>query len=355
MDKIKEFQTYLYDWYKKSARDLPWRNTDDPYRIWISEIMLQQTRVDTVIPYYNKFIDKIPTVEDLASIEEDLLLKLWQGLGYYTRAINLKRAALIIVKEYNGIIPSSKEALVSLPGIGSYTAGAMLSIAFSQRVQAVDGNVLRILARVYGIREDIKEPAIKKMLTNIAEGLIPAENPGDFNQALMDLGATICLPAGEPKCSECPVRNLCAADQNDLTRNIPLKIRKKNREIEKRTVLILSKENLFAIRKRKPGNLLPNLWEFLNFEGHLTEEESHQIIKNLGLTVLDMQPILKSKHIFTHLEWHMIGFFITVSEPKECAGLMWASRDELKHQYSIPTAFKDYLKYILSLSLGYEN
>ena len=355
MDKINEFQTYLSEWYKKSARYLPWRNTDDPYRIWISEIMLQQTRVDTVIPYYNNFIEKIPTVKELASVDDEFLMKLWQGLGYYSRAINLKRAAEIIAKEYNGVIPSSKEALVSLPGIGNYTAGAILSIAFSKRIQAVDGNVLRILARVYGIREDIKEPGVKKNLSKIADDLIPAENPGDFNQALMDLGATVCLPTGDPKCSECPVRSLCAADKNDMTRDIPLKIRKKNREIEKRTVLILSYGSLYAIRKRKPGNLLPKVWEFLNFEGHLTEEETRQVIKDLGFILVDIQPIIKSRHIFTHLEWHMKGFLVTISSPAERTDLIWTSIEELNDLYSIPTAFRDYLEYIRKLSLGYEN
>ncbi len=350
MDKINEFQTYLSEWYKMSARNLPWRNTDDPYRIWISEIMLQQTRVDTVIPYYNRFIEKVPTVKDLAFIEEELLMKLWQGLGYYRRAINLKKAAEIIVKDYHGIIPSSKEALVSLPGIGSYTAGAILSIAFGQRVSAVDGNVLRILARIYGIREDINNHGIKKMLSQIAHDLIPIENSGDFNQALMDLGATVCLPTGDPKCYECPVRSLCAADQNDLTRNIPLKVSKKIRGIEKRTVIILSNGDLFALRKRESGILLPNLWEFLNFEGHLSEDESRQIIEDLGFTVVDMQPVEKSRHIFSHLEWHLKGFFGTVSNPTERVDLIWASKDELNDKYSIPTAFKDYLDYIRKFS-----
>ena len=307
MVNAAKFQS-LIKWYKKEARVLPWRSDPTPYKVWISEIMLQQTRVDTVIPYFLRFIAEVPSVRELALIEEEKLLKLWQGLGYYNRALNLKKAAQMIVEKFDGEIPSDMKDLVTLPGIGVYTAGAIASIAFGKPVPAIDGNVLRIIARITASREDIGDPKTKKMFEPVVTAMIPAEAPGDFNQALMDFGATICLPNGEPKCGECPVSGLCEAYKKGLTSEIPVMQDKKARRIEKKTVLLISYQDKFALRKRRENGLLPNLWEFPNVEGHLTPEQCRQVLSSQGITACEITGLPPSKHIFTHLEWHMKGY-----------------------------------------------
>ncbi|MBN7771783.1 A/G-specific adenine glycosylase [Clostridium aminobutyricum] len=341
---MKQFQSDLLVWYDKKARVLPWRSEPTPYRVWISEMMLQQTRVDTVIPYFMRFLTELPTIQDLAEVEEDKLLKLWQGLGYYNRALNLKKAAQIIVSKFAAQLPSEKEELVSLPGIGPYSAGAIASIAFGKAVPAVDGNVLRILSRLLASKEDITNTKIKKELEEIVTLLVPAERPGDFNQALMDLGATICLPNGEPQCTECPVQTHCKAYKEELTSDIPVKSVKKARAIDKKTVFVIIAEGKFALRKRDEGGLLPNLWEFPNVDGYLTQKQSEQLLQEMGITLKQIQPIKMSKHIFSHREWHMKGYFVE-GEVLSSSNFTWATEEEIRHQYSIPTAFKAFMKY----------
>ena len=338
-------QPLLMQWYKKEARVLPWRSDPNPYYVWISEIMLQQTRVDTVMPYFLRFIAEIPTVRDLADIDEEKLLKLWQGLGYYNRALNLKKAAVMIVGKFGGSLPSGMKDLMSLPGIGVYTAGAISSIAFGRQVPAIDGNVLRIIARITAGREDIGNAKTKKLFEPVVAAMIPAEAPGDFNQALMDLGATICLPNGEPKCGQCPVNGLCEAYKKGLTSEIPVMSNKKARRIEKKTVLLITCNNRFALRKRGESGLLPNLWEFPNVEGYLTEEQCRQLLLNWGFTGCRITELPPSRHIFTHLEWHMKGYFIRATQLRGLPDFVWANKDEIKSRYSIPTAFKTIIKY----------
>lgn len=312
-------------------------------------MMLQQTRVDTVIPYFKRFISEIPTVGDLAEVEEEKLLKLWQGLGYYNRALNLKKAARIIVQKYNGQIPSDIRDLRSLPGIGAYSAGAIASIAFGKAAPAVDGNVLRIIARITASRENIGDPEVKRQIESFVTDLLPSEHAGDFNQALMDLGAVLCLPNGEPKCGECPVNGFCEAYRLGVCAQIPVKRTKKKRSIEKKTVLVISSENRFALRKRSGDGLLPNLWEFPNFEGILTPEQCGQVLRDMNLSVQKIVPLKPSVHIFTHLEWHMAGFFVLTDKLKDSPAppdLIWASGEEIRRQYSIPTAFKEYIRYV---------
>lgn len=337
---IAEFQNLLMQWYKKEARVLPWRSDPTPYKVWISEIMLQQTRVDTVIPYFLRFIEEVPSVAALAQIEEEKLLKLWQGLGYYNRALNLKKAGLKVIEEFNGEIPSEMEDLMSLPGIGVYTAGAIASIAFGKAVPAVDGNVLRIIARVTASREDISSPATKKVFEPLALQLIPKDNPGDFNQALMDLGATICLSNGEPKCNECPVNSCCEAYRKDLTFELPVQSAKKPRKILKKTVFVISYKDSYALKKRPAKGLLANLWEFPNVEGHLNAEQGKQALNSLGLAAFEISKLPASKHIFTHLEWHMKSYLVKATELQASSDLTWATKEEINHRYSIPTAFK---------------
>lgn len=342
-EKVK-FQRDLIEWYNKEARDLPWRINPTPYKVWISEMMLQQTRVDTVIPYFTRFIAQIPTVQSLAEIEEEKLLKLWQGLGYYNRALNLKKAARIIVDEFNGRIPSETNELRSLPGIGAYSSGAIASIAFGKQVPAIDGNVLRIIARITASREDLGNPKTKKLFEPLVAELLPAEKVGDFNQALMDLGATICLPNGTPKCTECPLNHQCKAYKGGLTSEIPAKAVKKDRYVEKKTVLVISLNDKFALRKREGGGLLPNLWEFPNFEGDLNENQCEQTLGSQGIKIQKITALKSSKHIFSHLEWHMKGFFVLAEEAPNSLDFVWATKNEISRLYSIPTAFKEYLK-----------
>lgn len=344
MGMMKNIQLNLIAWYKKEARNLPWRNDPSPYKVWISEMMLQQTRVDTVIPYFIRFIDEVPTIKDLATIEEDKLLKLWQGLGYYNRALNLKKAAQIILNNYEGKIPSDIEELMTLPGIGPYSAGAIASIAFGIRVPAVDGNVLRVITRIIASKADIGDSKIKREIEAIVIDLLPLENVGDFNQALMDLGAGICLPNGEPKCVECPVKDYCKAYEEGIASEIPVKAIKKKRRIEKKTILVISCKDRFALRKRKSGELLPNLWEFPHHEGYLSELECENVLNSQGISILSITPLEPSKHIFTHLEWHMKGFLVSVEEGEDRSDYVWVSKKEINDQYSIPTAFKSYLK-----------
>ena len=344
MNNAKKFQSQLMQWYKTEARVLPWRSDPNPYYVWISEIMLQQTRVDTVIPYFLRFVANVPTVQALAGLEEERLLKLWQGLGYYNRALNLKKAAQMIVEKFGGSIPSDMKDLMSLPGIGVYTAGAISSIAFGKAVPAIDGNVLRIIARNTASSKDIGDPKTKKEFEPLVIELLPSENPGDFNQALMDLGATICLPNGEPKCGECPVSGFCEAYKKNLTSEIPVISDKKARRIEKKTVLLISYNGKYALRKRDENGLLPNLWEFPNVEGHLTEEQCSHILKELGIVAGEITALPPSKHIFTHLEWHMKGYFIRVSEFQDVSAFVWVTKEEIKNRYSIPTAFQSFIK-----------
>ncbi|HOU10095.1 MAG TPA: A/G-specific adenine glycosylase [Clostridiales bacterium] len=336
------FREQLMNWYRQEARDLPWRRDPSPYKVWISEIMLQQTRVDTVIPYFDRFVAEIPDVAALARVDTDKLLKLWQGLGYYGRALRLKEAAQIMVRDFGGEVPSGVKALASLPGIGAYTAGAIASIAFGERVPAVDGNVLRVIARLAADRGDIGEPDTRRRFTLLVTQMLPAEKAGDFNQALMDLGATVCLPNGEPRCGLCPARNSCEAFRQGLTAEIPVTTQQKKRRIEDITVFVISCDGRFALRKRDDKGLLPNLWEFPNTEGRLNAEAAAAFARSLGVTPIEVYELPEARHIFTHLEWRMKGYFIRAAQCGAGEPPVWATADEISRSYSIPTALKTY-------------
>ena len=256
----------LLQWYGDNARDLPWRKTADPYRIWVSEIMLQQTRVAAVMGYYERFLAAFPTVRDLAQAPEERLTKLWQGLGYYSRARNLQKAARQIEEQFGGAFPAEYDAILSLAGVGEYTAGAVASIAFGIAVPAVDGNVLRVVTRILGDRSDITRPAVRQEVRRLLLRVIPKNAPGAFNQALMELGATVCLPNGAPLCENCPVRELCLARAEDAAAEIPVKTPKKARRVEERTVYLLFYRGRVALRRRPERGLLAGLWEYPNLE-----------------------------------------------------------------------------------------
>ncbi len=339
---IKEFSRILLHWYDHNGRNLPWRTDPTPYRVWISEIMLQQTRVDTVIPYFERFMEEAPTLEDLVKLPEERILKLWEGLGYYSRARNIKKAAHIIQDSFCGEVPSDFNDLLSLPGIGPYTAGAIASMAFQVKVPAVDGNVLRILARITANHGDIKSTKVIREIEALVKDLLPEDRPGHFNQALMDLGATICLPNGAPKCIECPMQYICKAYAKGLATHLPVKAKKKPRKIEKKTVLLIQYRDQVALWQRPSKGLLSNLWEYPNVEGHLSLEELNKSLEEWGITPKEIQPLADSKHIFSHLEWHMIAYHVTVREVPGDFHPTWASKEELIEQYSIPAAYKAY-------------
>ncbi len=336
-------------WYAANRRDLPWRNTTDPYRIWLSEIMLQQTRVEAVKPYYARFLETCPTVESLAALPQEQLMKLWEGLGYYSRARNLQRAAVDIVEKHGGKLPASYEALRALPGIGDYTAGAIASIAFGIRVPAIDGNVLRVLARLCGSREDIALPATKLAWQRELAPLVP-EAAGDFTQSLIELGATVCVPNGEAQCARCPLSPYCVAAKEHLTDEIPVRSAKKPRRIESKTVLLIRDGEHTALHKRPESGLLAGLFELPNVEGHVEADKLPALIRSLGFEPLRIERIEASKHIFTHIEWHMIAYDVRITPEFDGlhgrSGMLLVENQELRRNYAVPSAFSAYKKYL---------
>ena len=330
----------LMAWYDVHKRTLPWRGEKDPYKIWVSEIMLQQTRVQAVLGYYARFMSKLPTVHDLAAVEEEELLKLWEGLGYYSRARNLRRAAQVIVEQYGGEFPRTAAELKKLPGIGDYTASAIASMAFDEPIAAVDGNLLRVASRVADIRDDIMQEKTKREMRALLNEVIDGARSGEWNQAMMDLGATVCLPNGAPLCEKCPLRRLCAAYRNGMTELLPVRAAKAARRVEERTVLLLFREGKFALRKRPTKGLLASLWEFPNDLGNLDEAGAAIAAAKLGLAAKSAERLESAKHIFTHVEWDMSGWFVEVTGEGE--NLVWVDGGALE-RYAVPSAFRAYL------------
>ena len=336
----------LLTWYDAGRRILPWRENPTPYHVWLSEIMLQQTRVEAVKPYYDRFLKELPDITSLAAAEEEKLLKLWEGLGYYNRARNLRKAAIQIVSEYDGEMPADYDRLVRLSGIGSYTAGAIASIAFGQAVPAVDGNVLRILSRLRTDDRDILEARVKKSIEEELRGIIPKDRPGDFNQALMELGATVCVPNGSPKCGECPWKELCQAKLQDKISEYPKKTPKKPRKIEKKTILVIQYGQLIALRKRPEQGLLAGMYEFPSLEGYQKEKQVLAYLKQCGVVPLRIRRLEPVKHIFSHKEWHMTGYLIRVDDLSGMGEYEFVDPVKMKSEYPIPSAFAAYMDLI---------
>ncbi len=330
----------LLAWYDKKARILPWREYPTPYRVWLSEIMLQQTRVEAVKPFFDRFFAEAPDIASLAALSEDKLLKLWEGLGYYNRARNLKKAAQQIILKFNGKLPASYEQLLSLPGIGEYTAGAIASIAYGIPVPAVDGNVLRVLARLLAYDGDILSNVVKRHFRVLLQNMIPQQRAGDFNQALMELGATVCLPNGMPRCADCPLQAICRANAEGTVLAFPVKKVKNARRIEDRTVFLLYQGDKIAIHKREAKGLLAGLWEFPNITGLVEGQEIVKYLETIGLVVEKFFIGKKAKHVFTHIEWHMQSYDIMVRGEAKEENWLWVKKDELEEKYSLPTAFR---------------
>ncbi len=326
----------LLPWYSENKRELPWRQTREPYHIWLSEIMLQQTRVEAVKGYYARFLAALPNIEALAQADDEKLLKLWEGLGYYSRVRNLKKAAQAIAEIHDGVFPREYEAVLALPGVGEYTAGAICSIAFGQKTAAVDGNVLRVVSRLLADATPIDQPAFKKRVRQELEAIYP-ENAGDFTQALMELGATVCGPNRMPDCENCPCKGFCRGYQTGVADSLPVKAAKKNRKIEEKTVFILRCEGEYVLVKRPEKGLLAGLWQFPEAPGIL---ELPQAIQALGLPVKEIYRQVEKSHIFTHIEWKMRGYYLEVAEKDE--KFSWFSREEIDSTAALPTAFRQF-------------
>jgi A/G-specific adenine glycosylase len=344
-EMLQKIVAPLLAWYRQNARDLPWRKDKDPYHVWVSEIMLQQTRVETVIPYYERFLIELPTIQSLARAPEEKLLKLWEGLGYYSRVWNMQKAAVIICEKYSGIFPENFEEIRALPGIGAYTAGAVSSIAFGKPTPAVDGNVLRVITRLTGNQTELSDPKLKERITAELAAVYPAGHCGEFTQSLMELGALICLPNQMPKCDSCPLKNLCYAKRNDMQLQLPVKAEKEARKKESKTVFLLVCGDRVAIRKRKTGGLLGGLWEFPNIDGKADVTEITAWLAEKGLTVQSIAKAADKKHIFTHIEWYMTCYVVSCEHTS--SEFTWVTANELKEQISLPTAFRKFLPFIL--------
>lgn len=350
----------LLKWYDDCRRILPWREEPTPYHVWVSEIMLQQTRVEAVKPYYKRFLEHLPDIQSLAAAPEELLLKLWEGLGYYNRVRNLQKAAIQIMEEYQGEMPGEYSKLLNLKGIGSYTAGAIASIAFGQAVPAVDGNVLRVIARYRMDDALISDAKVRQRVEQELAETMSKERPGDFNQAMMELGAMVCVPNGAPHCAECPLQEGCRAFHENCALDYPKKASKKERTIEEKTVLLIQDADRAALHKRDKKGLLAGMYEFPNLEGHLTEKQVLRFLAKNGLQALHIKQLQDSKHIFSHKEWHMIGYAVRVDElaPKtvteETQDWIFVEPVRTEKEYPIPSAFAAYVPY-LNIKLGKEH
>lgn len=344
-ERLTAMNRPLLAWYEEHARVLPWREDPQPYRVWISEIMLQQTRVEAVKPYFERFMKELPTVADLAGVPDDRLMKLWEGLGYYSRARNLKKAAAMVMEEFGGEIPADFSELLKLPGIGSYTAGAIASIAYGRAVPAVDGNVLRVLSRVLKSREDILKASTKKWLETELTATMPQDAASHFNQGLIEIGAIVCVPNGQPKCMECPLASLCLARREGLTGEIPVRTPPKKRRVEERTVCLIEYEGQVALNRRGDTGLLAALYELPNVEGIL---DAGQLGGAFGLedsAIASVEELPKAKHIFSHVEWHMIGYRVRLNQAIPPV-YIHVQKEELKSGYALPNAFGRYTKLI---------
>ena len=365
----------LLTWFGENARTLPWRSDPTPYHVWVSEIMLQQTRVEAVKPFYARFIGALPDIEALAVCPEDQLLKLWEGLGYYNRVRNMQKAAREVVDRYQGKLPEEYEELLTLPGIGHYTAGAIASIACGQAVPAVDGNVLRVISRICENEQDIMKQSVRSEFESQIGLVIPERAPGTFNQALMELGATVCVPNGAPLCMVCPVRDLCLAHEKGRETELPVKTAKKGRRVEQRTVLVIRDSGRAAIRRRPNRGLLAGLYELPNYPGYLEQDDVVRLVKELGFSPIRIQKLEEARHIFSHVEWQMQGYLVLVEEVEnektpypeqklaeqkmaydretETQRLLFIEPEKTEKEYPMPAAFAAYMRY-LSVRLGQE-
>ena len=387
IETLDEIAEPLLRWFHSEKRALPWREEPTPYRVWVSEIMLQQTRVEAVKPYFERFVAALPDVRTLARADENTLMKLWEGLGYYSRARHLQSAARLICSDHGGEIPAHFDGLLALPGIGRYTAGAVASIAFGERRPAVDGNVLRVIMRLLACPADILKESTKRAVEEALITRLP-EDAGNFNQALMELGALICLPRGAARCPSCPLERLCLAKEANLQAELPQKTPPKRRRTEKLTIFLLAKNDKIALQKRPAQGLLAGLWGFPAMEGHLKKKEAEEALQAIGLIPAKLHALPTAQHIFSHITWQMVGWRVELAEPlseggtsvptsapassesttpnarpkslllqeaaspydiqKKTPPILWATAREIADTYSVPAAYRSYFPYIRS-------
>lgn len=355
---MKMMKLDMYDaatlvmWFDKNKRDLPWRDTGNPFDVWLSEVMLQQTRIEAVREKYILFKKTLPDIQSLAEVDDDVLMRLWEGLGYYNRARNLKKCAQVIMKQYDGAIPSSYEELLSLPGLGPYTAGALASIAFGKAVPAVDGNVMRVLARVFENREDVRNSETKKMYENVIRALFEENSDphfvSSFNQGLMELGEVICVPNGKAVCELCPFSSVCLTHKHGTYEEIPFRSALKKRKQISMTVIVIRNGERFLIHKRKNSGLLAGMYEFLNTDKFLNRKEVITYVNKLDLEALHVKKLPESRHLFTHLEWNMKAYEVTVGQchgtlPENCSFVNETQLDQM----AVPSAFHAYVDYYM--------
>ena len=339
MENVSQLSNVLLPWFYENRRDLPWRKDKEPYHIWLSEIMLQQTRVEAVKGYYKRFLNAVPDIASLSNVDDELLHKLWEGLGYYSRVRNLKKAAIVIMQEHGGEFPQSYDAVRKLPGIGDYTAGAICSIAYDQKTPAVDGNVLRVFSRLTDDPTPIDTPAMKKKAADALRNVYP-ERAGDFTQALMELGATLCGPNRKPDCENCPCKAFCRGYANHTAEALPVKQPKKERKQVNMTVFILCCDGQYAIEKRADRGLLAELWQFPNTEGFLDVKEAVAYLKTKDISVKDVLRQVERKHIFTHIQWNMRGYYLEVSSKADW--FSWLTAEKIESEAALPTAFRQF-------------
>lgn len=332
----------LVEWYAAHRVSLPWREDPTPYHVWISEIMLQQTRIEAAIPYYHRFLAALPDVAALAAVDDDALMKLWQGLGYYSRARNLKKAALAVMERYGGALPADVDALLALPGVGEYTAGAIASIAFGLPEPAVDGNVLRVVMRLTACDDDIMSTATRRAVTAALREIYPGgRDAAALTEGLMELGERVCIPNGEPRCESCPLADLCRAKAAGEPARWPVRSEKKPRRVERLTVFVLRCGDRVALRRRPEKGLLAGLWEFPNLPGTLSAREITAWLTQQGIVPSSCAPCGKASHIFTHVEWRMTGWLVECAEPVPTFD--WFTREQVGGQVAVPTAFRYYV------------
>ncbi len=339
-DLFAKLPRLLLPWYDIHKRDLPWRQDRQPYHVWLSEIMLQQTRVEAVRGYYARFLEALPDIETLANADPEQLNKLWEGLGYYSRVRNLQKAAKEIMERHDGLFPSTHREILALSGIGDYTAGAIGSICFGLPTPAVDGNVLRVCSRLTADPSPIDRPQTKKELTAQLAAIYPAGRCGDFTQALMELGATVCVPNGSPHCEACPLAAICLAHRDHQETELPIKSAKKPRRQEDLTVFILDWDGKAALNKRPETGLLAGLWEFPHVPGVLDAAQALAQLEAWGMTPEEVLKSSEKTHIFTHVQWNMTGWYIRISQGS--GRFTWADERELDNTYALPTAFRQF-------------
>lgn len=338
-DIIRQLPEALLPWFEQNKRQLPWRQDKEPYHVWLSEIMLQQTRVEAVKGYYERFLQEFPTVAALANAQDEHLHKLWEGLGYYSRVRNLKKAAQVVMERHGGYFPESYEEILALPGIGPYTAGAISSICFDLPRPAVDGNVLRVISRVLNEETPIDSPAYRKSVEQRLTQIYP-QQAGDFTQSLMELGATLCGPNWAPRCGECPCQGFCQGYAAGTAEHLPVKSPKREKKQEKKTVFILSCSGKYALCKRPEKGLLAGLWEFPNADGHLEMEQGLKMVRSWGLEPKALFRQVRRQHVFTHIRWEMNGLYLEVAQPG--VKFTWLTPEEIKTQAALPTAFRQF-------------